>query len=155
MSTLYRDDFVSWAREQANALRRAHQAGNALPLDWVNLIDAIESLANAERRELRSHLARIVEHLAKLRHSPARWPRRGWMRTVQRHRDLVEQLLADSPSLRGDVPDLVAAAWRSVRRDAAKGLERHLESASLPEQCPFEPARILDPDWFPDPPAGR
>lgn len=155
MSTLHRDDFVSWTREQADGLRRARDAGSNLPLDWASLIKAIEALGAWERRELRSHLARIVEHLAKLRHSPARWPRRGWMRTVQRHRDLLEQLLADSPSLKGDVPDLVAAVWRSARRDAAKGLERHLQPASLPEQCPFEPARILDPDWFPEPPAGR
>ncbi|MGD9510560.1 MAG: DUF29 domain-containing protein [Geminicoccaceae bacterium] len=153
MSTLYRDDFVSWTREQAESLRRARDAGSNLPLDWANLIEEIESLGASERRELRSHLARIVEHLAKLHHSPARWPRRGWMRTVQRHRDMIEQLLADSPSLRGDVPGLIAAAWRNARRDAAKGLQRHLEQASLPEQCPFQPGQILDPDWFPQPPA--
>ena len=150
MSTLYRDDFVSWTREQADGLRRARDAGSNLPLDWVNLIDEIEALGASERRELRFHLARIVEHLAKLRYSPVRWPRRGWMRTVQRHRDALEQLLADSPSLRDDGPALLAAAWRNARRDAAKGLERHLERASLPEHCPFDVAQILDPDWFPD-----
>ena len=155
MSTLHRDDFVSWTREQADGLRRARDAGSNLPLDWTHLIEEIEALGASERRELRSHLARVVEHLAKLHHSPARWLRRGWMRTVQRHRDQIEQLLADSPSLRGEVPDLVDAAWRNARRDAAKGLERHLEPATLPEQCPFAPARILDPDWFPDPPAAR
>lgn len=104
----------------------------------------------SERRELRSHLARIVEHLAKLGYSPARWPRRGWMRTLQRHRDSSQHLLADSPSLRGDVLELTTAAWRNAQRDAAKGLERHLEQVSLPEDCPFEAARILDPDWFPE-----
>ena len=109
----------------------------------------------SERRELRSHLSRIVEHLAKLHYSPARWPRRGWMRTVQRHRDAIGHLLADSPSLRGDLPDLIVAAWRSARRDAAKGLERHLEQASLPEQCPFGVAHVLDPDWFPEQPTTR
>ena len=155
MSTLHRDDFVSWTREQAESLRRARDAGSNLPLDWTHLIEEVEALGASERRELRSHLTRIIEHLAKLRHSPARLPRRGWMRTVQRHRDATEQLLADSPSLRGELPELIAAAWRSARRDAARGLERHLEQASLPERCPFAPARILDPDWFPDPPAAR
>ena len=77
------------------------------------------------------------------------------MRTVQRHRDSIEHLLADSPSLRGDLPDLIAAAWRRARRDAAKGLERHLERTSLPEHCPFDATRILDPDWFPEQPATR
>ena len=72
MSTLYRDDFVAWTRQQADGLRRARDAGSNLALDWANLIEEIESLGASERRELRSHLARIVEHLAKLRYSPAR-----------------------------------------------------------------------------------
>lgn len=155
MSTLHRDDFVSWTREQAESLRRARDAGSNLPLDWTHLIEEVEALGASERRELRSHLTRIIEHLAKLRHSPARWPRRGWMRTVQRRRDATEQLLADSSSLRGELPELIAAAWRSARRDAAKGPERHLEQACLPERCPFEVVQTLDPDWFPEPPAAR
>ena len=114
MSTLYRDDFVLWTREQADSLRRARDSGSNLPLDWPHLIEEIESLGASERRALRSHLARIVEHLAKLRYSPARWPRRGWMRTVQRYRNSIEQLLSDSPSLRGDVPDLIATAWHNA-----------------------------------------
>ena len=67
MSTLYRDDFVSWTREQADGLRRARDSGSNLTLDWANLIEEIEALGASERRELRSHLVRIVEHLAKLR----------------------------------------------------------------------------------------
>ena len=119
MSTLYHDDFVSWTREQADSLRRARDSGSNLPLDWPHLIEEIESLGASERRALRSYLARIVEHLAKLRYSPARWPRRGWMRTVQRHRDSIEQLLSDGPSLRSDVPDLIITAWRDAIRPRA------------------------------------
>ena len=100
MSTLYRDDFVLWTREQADSLRRARDSGSNLPLDWPHLIEEIESLGASERRALR--------------YSPARWPQRGWMRTVQRHRDSIEQLLSDSPSLRGDVPDLIATAWHNA-----------------------------------------
>ena len=49
------------------------------------------------------------------------------------------------------VPRNIHSARRvNARRDAEKGLQRHLEQASLPEQCPFEPAQILDPDWFPE-----
>jgi hypothetical protein len=155
MSSLYSDYFFSWAREQADRLRRARDSGSILPLEWAHLIEEIASLGASERRELRAHLTRIVEHLAKLRYSSARWPRRGWMRTTQRHRDSIDQLLGDSPSLRGDVPGLIVTAWRSARRDASKGLERHLEGVSLPEDYPFDLAQVLDPDWFPEPAVTR
>ena len=151
MSSCYGDDFYAWTRQQADNLRRARDSGSNLPLDWANLIEEVDSLGASERRELRSNLVRIVEHLAKLRYSPARWPRRGWMRTVQRHRDRIEPILTDSPSLRGDLAGQVADAWRIARRDATKGLQRHLENATLPEPCTFGVAQVLDPDWFPEP----
>lgn len=150
MTTLYRDDFYAWTKEQADRLRRARDAGSNLDLDWANLIEEVEGLGIGERRELRSNLRRVVEHLAKLRYSTARWPRRGWMRTVQEHRQRVADVLADSPSLKGELDDLVAEAWRVARRDAAKGLQRHLERAPLPEACPFPVERVLDPEWFPE-----
>ena len=48
MSTLYRDDFVSWTQEQADSLRRARDSGSNLPLDWPHLIEEIESLGASE-----------------------------------------------------------------------------------------------------------
>lgn len=154
MATLYRDDFHAWAKEQADRLRLGRDAGSNLDLDWGNLIEEVEGLGIAERRELRSNLRRVVEHLAKLGYSGARWPRRWWMRTVQEHRDRIDDQLADSPSLRGELGGFLAHAWRAARRDAAKGLQRHLEATALPDACPFPIERVLDPDWFPEPPAG-
>lgn len=69
-SSLYEQDFMRWAEAQAEGLRRAAEAGSNLPLDWYNLAEEIESLGRSQRRELRSRLANIVEHLLKLQFSP-------------------------------------------------------------------------------------
>jgi hypothetical protein len=66
---------MRWAEAQAEGLRRAAEAGSNLPLDWYNLAEEIESLGRSQRRELRSRLATIIEHLLKLQFSPAMEPR--------------------------------------------------------------------------------
>jgi uncharacterized protein DUF29 len=70
-SSVYEQDFVRWAETQAETLRRAAEDGSNLPLDWYNLAEEIESLGRSQRRELRSRLATIIEHLLKLQFSSA------------------------------------------------------------------------------------
>lgn len=98
---LYEEDFVRWTEQQSRALREAAGVGTNLPLDWENLAEEIESLGRSQRRELRSRLAVILEHLMKLDHSPATEPRTGWMDTISRERSSIEDLLQDSPSSEG------------------------------------------------------
>lgn len=152
MDALYEQDFREWALDQARRLRQAEAKGSNLDLDWANLIEEVESLGRSERRELHSCLVRVLEHSAKLAYSPAERPRLGWMETVDEHRARLEVLLRDSPSLRRDMPELMDDAWAYARRGAGRGFKRRLELISLPEACPFGPERVLDPDWFPDPP---
>jgi hypothetical protein len=38
-------------------------------LDWENVAEEIESLSRSERRGIRSHMARVVEHLMKLEYA--------------------------------------------------------------------------------------
>jgi Domain of unknown function DUF29 len=114
-SSLYEEDFMRWAEAQAEGLRRAAEAGSNLPLDWYNLAEEIESLGRSQRRELRSRLATIIEHLLKLQFSPAREPRAGWIETIGRERREIDLLLEDSPSLRSELENsLEAAAKRTI-----------------------------------------
>jgi hypothetical protein len=105
---LYDRDFVRWTEQQSSALREASRFPTNLPLDWGNLAEEIESLGRSQRRELRSRLTAILEHLLKLEHSPAPDPRHGWMDTVERERSEIELLLEDSPSLRREVARMIA-----------------------------------------------
>jgi Domain of unknown function DUF29 len=53
MSDLYETDLAAWAEEQARALRR--RAANEI--DWDNIAEEIESVAAAQKREVRSRLS--------------------------------------------------------------------------------------------------
>ena len=112
----YDEDFFLWTRDQAERLRAAGSARSNVDLDWANLADEIESVGNSDRRELRSRLTVILEHLLKLRYSPAERPRIGWWDTIRRERHTVELGLNDSPSLKAQVePYTTAMSMRRLR----------------------------------------
>jgi hypothetical protein len=150
---------MRWAETQAEGLRRAAEAGSNLLLDWHNLAEEIESLGRSQRRELRSRLANIVEHLMKLQFSPAVEPRAGWIETIGRERRDIELLLEDSPSLRSELDSsLVTAAKRTVpfvadllmARGEAAGpdLRPRLQTAG------YTIEQVLG-DWLPESPVRR
>ncbi len=76
--SLYDNDFLAWSKQQAEALRVAMRDGSNQSLDFGNLAEEIEDLGKSVRRELQSQIRRVVRHLLKLDHSPAREPRRDW-----------------------------------------------------------------------------
>lgn len=78
LKSLYDTDFLAWSKQQAEALRAAMGNGSNQRLDLGNLAEEIEDLGKSVRRELQSQIRRIVRHLLKLEHSPAKEPRRGW-----------------------------------------------------------------------------
>ena len=119
---LYEADFVRWTEQQSLALREAGRSATNLSLDWENLAEEIESLGRSQRRELRSQLAVIIEHLMKLEHSPAADPRIGWMETIGRERLNVEELLQDSPSLRNELGPMIEQLKPRVARLATGSL---------------------------------
>src|SRR5258708_34195053 len=104
-SVLYERDFFAWARQQAAALR-SHDRET---LDFDNLAEEVEDLARKERRELRSRLMRILAHLLKFRFQPGRRSR-SWEATLQTQRDAISGVLADSPNLRRELPEIIAQA---------------------------------------------
>lgn len=150
--TLYEQDFFRWTQDQARALREAARSGVNLPLDWENLAEEVESLGRRDRRELRSRIATIVEHLLKLQYSPAVEPRAGWEQTIRRERQEIEWLLDDSPSLRPQVPELVEDETRRTAKFVSETLQARGEiateqSAKL-SQSRYTEEQILG-DWFP------
>jgi hypothetical protein len=95
----------------------------------------------------------ILEHLLKLEHSPAVDPRRGWAETIERERIFVEDLLQDSPSLRGEIDAMIAHAVPRAARLAARSMGKHGETTRFP--VPEYRADHVLGDWFPgNPPPG-
>ncbi len=153
LSELYDRDFVLWTEEQAAALRRAKPAN--LPLDWENLAEEIESLGRSDRRELTSQIRRITHHLLKIEGSPAVDPRAGWRSTIRNARAEIEDLLRDSPSLRGQIDAIITEQFRIAAKLAADDLVQYGETTDkLRERLAedgFTAEQVLG-DWFPDSP---
>src|SRR5690242_15979423 len=112
MSDLYDEDFVIWTERQATLLRRraAGELVNDVELDWGNLAAEIEALGGNTRRELRSRLTRLLHHLLKWHFQPE-LRCRSWRSTIRTQRQEIEDLLADNPSLRPKLPEVLAVAY--------------------------------------------
>jgi len=145
---LYEEDFVRWTEEQSSVLREAARLDTKLPLDWENLAEEIDSLGRSVRRELRSRLGIILEHLLKLEHSPATDPRRGWMETIDRERADIERLLEDSPSLKSDVAGMIVEEAPRVARLTTLILLGHREGVGNLAPPTYTEDQVLG-DWFP------
>ncbi|HEX5328061.1 MAG TPA: DUF29 domain-containing protein [Acetobacteraceae bacterium] len=150
--SLYDQDTVLWSAEQARAIRDAAAAriNTPAPIDWDNVAEEIESLGRSERSALRSRIQVVVEHLLKLQVSPAELPRGDRIATVRTQRTRIELVLDDSPSLRREVPGMLAWAIPRARRDVAASLADRSEQPVIDlDQLTFTEDQVLG-DWLPD-----
>ena len=143
---LYDRDFFAWTQQQAALLK----AGRLTDIDLAHLIEEVEDLGGEQKRAVRSHLRHLLEHLLKLRCSPADDPRRGWRDEVRNARVEIEDRLTGSPSLRSHLDTLLHDVWPRARRLAASRMADHGEHPDIPADCPFTPAQVLDDDFWPD-----
>lgn len=145
----YEDDLVLWAEDQARALRNAAKSASNLPIDWENVAEEIESLGKAQARELASRIEIILLHLIKLEASPSEAPKPGWYETIEEQRSGIEQLLADSPSLRASIPTVVSKRLGTAKRRARTALRSYGEQPRLDIESLTYTAEQVTGDWFP------
>jgi hypothetical protein len=133
----YHEDFFLWTQQQASLLRQ----GQWNTLDAANLAEEIESMGKSDRRALMSHLVNLLLHRLKWDYQPVR---RGmsWRLSIRNARREMALIVDDSPSLRRQLPDLVAKAYPIARRDAAG--ETGLPLTTFPEDCPFAIEQLLE-----------
>jgi hypothetical protein len=138
----YEDDLFAWTQEQA-ALLRAHAVDG---IDWENLAEEIESMGRRDRRELKSRLRVILLHLLKWQAQPSL---RGssWRKTLRTQRREIRDLLAQSPSLRREVSDLMLEGYTDAVKDAID--ETGLRADVFPSTCPYAQDDVLDEDHLP------
>ncbi len=139
----YEEDFAAWSAEQAALIR----AGRWAETDIEHLAEEIESLGKSDRRALAGHLEIVLMHLLKWQFQPARRSS-SWEVSIRNGRTEAQEILADSPSLRRLVPELVARRYRNARLNAAA--ETGLPAGSFPEDCPYSVEQILDFDFLPE-----
>ena len=145
MGTLYDEDVIAWAEQQAALLR----SGQWSQLDIDNIAEEIEDVGKSDLRALRSHLVILLVHLLKWAYQPGRRST-SWRGTIRTQRTAVDEAVEDGPSLQKllDNHDWLAKTYsRAVKR-----AEHEAGLKSLPTELPWTLAQLLDFDFFPPPP---
>jgi hypothetical protein len=142
--SLYERDYYTWALEQARALKE-HRLED---LDWENLSDEVESLAMTERRELRSRLERLLEHLLKWQFQPSRRSH-SWRTTVTRQRSKIREHLDENQGLRPSVGEVIAQAYRSAHIEVTGRYLRPSDPQPSP-LCTWTYEQVMDEQFWPE-----
>jgi Domain of unknown function DUF29 len=143
-ATAYETDFHAWARDQAERLR----AQRYNELDWENIAEEIESLGRSDKRSIASDLNVVLVHLIKWKYQAQR-RKAGWRNSIREHRDRIERILEDSPSLARHPADRLPREYSKARSVALE--DTRLPGDQIPETCPFTIEQVLDPGFWPEP----
>jgi hypothetical protein len=136
-------DFYAWSLEQAALLRQRRIAEADLDL----IAEEIESMGKTEKRELVSRLTVLILHLLKWRFQP-KGRGKSWRLSIANARDEIADLIADNPSLKSMLDEVMAKSYRYARRKAA--IETNLGEERLPGQCPWSFAEAIDEGFLPE-----
>lgn len=140
----YGKDLYAWSKDQADRLRALRPA----QIDWENIAEEIESVGRSDRRSLQSDLKVVLVHLLKWRYQPQK-RKSGWRSSINEHRDRIERILGDSPSLAQIPAQSLATEYRKARLEALD--DTRLPKGRIPESCPFSIEEVLDPTYWPKP----
>ncbi|MBF2047016.1 MAG: DUF29 domain-containing protein [Elainella sp. C42_A2020_010] len=145
-SSLYEQDFYLWLQQMAQLLK----IRNFEEVDWDNLIEEIESMGRSEKRELKSRLIVLIEHLLKLIYWEAEKGNNahGWRSTIIEQRNQIELALEDSPSLGSLLPEIFLDCYKKARQGALRKYQ--LSNDLFPEEPPFQVEDLLNPNYLPE-----
>ena len=169
LERLYRQDPYSWAKAQAEALRRR----DAEAIDWDNVTEEIEDLAREAERRLKQQYRTVIRHFLLLQYGESCdiEPIFQGETSVDNTRGEIEELLEDNPGLKVERNRLFREAWERGRQKAIldlvhhaiahlrnfETLKRELKrlkqewSRLLPEKNPYTRRRVEAKFWLPEP----
>ena len=137
IKNLYDTDFALWAEHTAELIR----SGRFEAVDLEHVAEEIEDMGRRDLRELSSRLERTLEHALKLRlvggvdHARNE---RGWRASMARQQSNIQGLLAQSPSLRRRIPELMAGAYSAAARVVTIEYD-----VTAPAECPWTAEELL------------
>ncbi len=149
LKKLYDEDFPLWAEINLQLLKeKAYHL-----VDWENLLEEIEDMANRHLDACISQLARILEHLYKwdnLRKlAGGEYAGRSWIWGVENARKEILKLFDRYPSLRNKLPLELTTAWKWARRDLEYWLKKNGYDPNkfhIPEECPYTYEKAMSRD---------
>ena len=143
---LYDSDYQLWLESTINQLRQ----GDFQAVDWQNLLEELADLGKSERRAVESLLTRLLEHLLKLTYwqSQRDYNQAGWKKEIRNFRLQIADLLADSPSLKSYLREILAKCYLDARNLLID--ETKLDASIFPLEVLASLEEILDQNWLPD-----
>lgn len=161
-ASLYERDFYAWTQDQAAALRALAEGLRPNALDVENIAAEIEDLGSSQRNAVQSLVYQVLLHLLKLRHHPDQTACRHWQDEIDEFRETLGRHFEQSPSLKARRAELADKEWSRAARRFLHLLEREghaPDAAAAALRTSSGPyfdldAEVLNPDWFPPPPAG-
>ena len=144
----YDHDEFGWLLEQADLLRD----GRLDEVDRVSLVEFLTEMARNKKREFRSTVTVLLQHLLKAAVQPEKITR-SWLLTIDEHQEEAQSLIEDEPGMRQYLLDLYAKAYPVARRRAS--IETGIEISRFQVDNPWtmhEALAFLPPA---PPPRGR
>ena len=129
----YESDFALWVEDTVAQLK----SQNFQQVDWVNLIEEVESLGKSQRSSVRSYLVRLLEHLLKRCYVAIPDCNRGWEIEIRNFRQRLMFELEDSPSLKNFMMEILPKCYGM----ALENVKDSYPQVIFPENCPF-PSQI-------------
>lgn len=126
----YEQDYLLWTEETVDRLRSKKFDS----LDVENLIEEVLDLGRSQKRELKSRLGELLEHLLKRIYVTMPDCYRGWVESIIKQRKALKDLLADSPSLKPYFGEVFGSSYQY----ALDIVRNSYPQFSFPEQWPFE-----------------
>lgn len=116
--SLYEQDLNLWLETAIAQLK----SRDLQDLDIDNLIEELEGLAGRDRRELKERLTTLLEHLLKRCYVNKPDCYDSWEETINRTRNAIADILAQSPSLKNYVnsPELFQKAFADALKVVKK-----------------------------------
>jgi hypothetical protein len=141
-------DFYAWLVCQANGLRSRQPDF----IDWVNLAEELEEMAGLQREKVVGLLRVVLLHLLKWQYSKVHRSDRSWNVSIVTARVDLLDTLAESKSLKNELPVLLAKAYRGARTiaGAEMGLDKRDWQRMFPDHCPWTAEQVLDEEFLPD-----
>ncbi len=143
---LYDSDYQLWLENTINQLRR----GDFQAVDWQNLLEELADLGKNNRRALKSLLTRLLEHLLKLTYwqSQRDYNQAGWKKEIRNFRLQIADLLADSPSLKPYLSEILEECYSDAREIIIDITQ--LDASIFPLEVSASLEEILAENWLPN-----
>lgn len=129
--SLYESDYFLWTEDTIAQLK----ARNFDRVDIENLIEEIAGLGRSEKKEIKSRLKTLLEHLLKRIYIDMPDCFNGWENTIEEQREEIIEELMDSPSLKRFWDELFDLSWQGALRRVRK--EYQPKGFNFPDQWQF------------------